>query len=289
LSRLRLTICYLTGRLEPRIEWAVEAIRRQRRKKDVIELLVVDTHGRSSKALVPDATGVDRVVVVAPKPNLWQGKHRVASRDLWAKSQSANTALCLAKHDYVAFLDDRCVLGDRWLATVRAAADERESVLAGAYERVLEADRKELDHRLELSPEGKVNCGGTWLYGCTFALPLAWALKVNGFEEGMDGLAQEDCVFGFQLENAGYRIDFEPALFVTLHREAEMGHAYARSDGEKFEAALKRFRGRKRTEFTPNLKRLRKAVRSGESFPVPDPREEPRDWYDGSALGTRLP
>lgn len=280
--RMRLSVCYLTGRPEPRLDWVLQAIRRQRRRGELIELIVVDALERSKRDLVPDAAGVDHVVVVPPKPNLWQGKHRVTSRDVWAKSQAANTALCLARHDYVVFLDDRCVPGDRWLATVRDGWKQREAVQAGAYERVFGDGRKEVDHRLERCPDGKVDCGGTWLYGCTFALPLEWALEVNGFEEGMDGLAQEDCVFGFNLANAGHRIDFVPSLFVSLHREPSTGHAYARMDGDKFQAALARFRTRKRTEFTPNLRMLRKRIFAGEKFPIPDP--DAKDWYDGRAI-----
>jgi hypothetical protein len=281
-EQLRLTICYLTARSDPRIDWAVEGIRRQRQIGDVIELLIVDVFGRGVRELVSNTKGVDSVVVVSPKPNLWQGPYRVTARDLWAKSQSANTALCLAKHDYVAFLDDRCVLGKRWLATVRTAARRRKAVLAGAYERLLDDGQKLPDHRLELYPEGQKDCGGGWLYGCTFALPLDWALDVNGFEEGMDGMHQEDCVFGHNLKNAGYRIDFKPSLFVTLSRKAGTNHVCAREEGAKFQAARERFFKRDRTEFTSDLRELRARVQQGEAFPLPDPRTV--DWYNRRPL-----
>ena len=278
-----LSICYITGRPEPCLGWAIQALQRQRRKGDRIEIIVVDARGRSKRDLVPVSTGFDRVVVVPPKPNRWQGKHRVTSHDVWAKSQALNTALCLARHDYVAFLDDRCVLGDRWLATVRDGWKRREAVLAGSYERVFGNGQREVDHRLKLCPDGKVDCGGTWLYGATFALPLEWALEVNGFEEGMDGLAQEDCVFGFNLANAGHRIDFVPSLSVTLHREPSTGHAYERAAEDKVQAALARFRVRSRTEFMPDLRDLRKRVLAGGEFPIPDPNA--MDWYADAKAG----
>jgi len=282
-SRLRLSICYLTGRAEPHLEWVLQAIRKQRRKEDKIELVVVDALERSQRDLTSDVSGVEHLVVVAPKPNLWQGRHRVTSRDFWAKSQAANTAICRARYDYVAFLDDRCILGDRWLATIRDGYQKRTAVQAGAYERIPGAGQKEIDHRLQLHPNGKKRCDGGWLYGCTFALPLAWALKVNGFEEGMDGLAQEDCMFGFQLVNAGYRIDFVPSLFVTLHREPYAEHAYERErGGDKLLAAQERFQKRKRTEFTPDLRVLRSRLRAGADFPMPDFGN--LDWYDGRLI-----
>lgn len=279
---MRLSICYLTARRDPCLGWALAAIRRQRKASDFIELVVVDALERSERDLAPDAAGVDRVVVASPKPNLWQGRHRVTTRDFWAKSQAANTALCLAQHDYVAFLDDRSMPGEHWLAAIRAGCEQRNAVLAGAYERVLAAGLKETDHRLELCPDGKISCGGTWLYGCTFALPLEWALEVNGFEEGMDGLPQEDCVFGFQLENVGHPINFVPSLFVSLHRGVSVDHAYERSRGEKLEAALGRFRSRARTEFTPDLRALRNRGLGGEGFPLPDP--DARDWYNDKPI-----
>lgn len=274
---MRLSICYLTGRREPHVEWLLAAVQRQRQRGDKIELLIVDALGRGVNELVSDARGVDRVRVVPPKPNLWQGPHRLTPRDVWAKSQSANTAICLARYDYLAFVDDRCVPGPRWLAAIRKGSSRRASVLAGAYERILGVDQREVDHRLSRRPEGKTDCGGGWLYGCTFALPLAWALEVNGFEEGLDGLAQEDCVFGFYLENAGHRIDFVPALHVTLHRQhAEAQHPYARSDGAEFKEALARFRDRRCAEFTPDLRDLRKRVRAGKEFP--SVREPTHPW-----------
>lgn len=277
---MRLSICYLTGRSAPRLDWLLEALARQRQSTDVLELIVVDACERTSRELGCEAVrGIaDHVIVVPPKPNRWQGRYRATLRDSWAKSQAANTALCLASHDYVAFLDDRSVPGERWLATIRDGSFTRAAVLAGAYKRLFGEGREEIDHRLALHPEGKEDCGGAWLYGCTFALPLKWALEVNGFEEGMDGLAQEDCVFGSHLKNAGRRIDFVPSLFVELHREVGTDHVFERARGNKLDAALKRFCLRRRTEFTPDLEALRSQLRSGGSFPIPDPRA--RDWFN---------
>lgn len=290
---MNLTIAMITGRAEPHIEWVLQAIAQQRTASDFIDFIVVDALGRSCRTLAggqPWTNAVQDLRVVPTKPNIWQGKHRVTSHEWWAKSAGANTALCLAKHDYIAFLDDRAVPGPRWLETVRQGNRKRKSVIAGAYEKIEDGDRKLVDHRIQLHPNGKPDCGGEWLYGCTFALPTNWALDVNGFEEGVDGLGAEDVVFGFNLANAGHKIDFVPSLFVQFHRPSRsLVPLYRRVDPgisplDKSHAALARFGQRRRTEFTPDLMAIRAELARGGSFPIPDPKVDYRDWYDGSLI-----
>jgi len=288
---MHLTIAFITGRPEPHVEWVLQALAKQRKSRDVIDFIIVDGLGRPREALIADQALVGRAVqdfrVVPVKPNIWQGKHRMTSEDWWAKAAASNTALCLAKHDYIAFLDDCARPGDRWLETVRAGNRERKSVLAGAYEKI-ENGQRTVDHRLQRCPDGKNNCGGGWLYGCSFALPLEWCLQANGFEEGCDGLSSEDYIFGFMLENNGRRIDFSPSLFVSLDRTYQV-NKYARVDkgiapNDKSHAARDRFGKRKRTEFTPDLTDLRARLARGEAFPILDTNGDYRDWCDGSLI-----
>lgn len=290
---MKLTVVYITGRNEPHVDWAVEDLNRQIRSRDEITLVVVDTQSRSPEALGIQRGKLKDVVISPPKPNIWQGAHRVTSVDWWANSNARNTGIALCGTDYVAFLDDRCRLGPYWLDVVRQAEDRRDSVVVGAYQK-LEDGKTTLDHRLQACPEGKLNCGGSWLYGCTFSLPLKWCLEVNGFEEGCDGLSGEDYIFGFMLENNGRRIDFAPAMFVTLERSGPHVNTYVRSDNgvppnDKSHAAIERFKPRKRTEFTPDLKAIRKQVSRGKPFPIPDPQGDYRDWYDGAPIKSAVP
>ncbi len=290
---MKLSVCFITGRAEPHVEWVLQAIVRQRALSDAIDFIIVDALGRSREALIKGheklvTRAVQDLRVVVPKPNIWQGKHRVTPVDFWAKSAASNTALCLAKHDYVAFLDDCARPGDAWLDTVRVGCQARESVLAGAYTKVDGTTCVETDHRLQLFPKGKQDCGGGWLYGCSFALPLEWCLQVNGFEEGCDGLSAEDTVFGCMLANNGHRIDFSPALHVTLERSRQ-ANSFVRIDkgiapNDKSHAARARFEKRRRTEFTVNLTTLRTQLARGGTFPIPDPIGDHRDWFDGSRI-----
>lgn len=287
---MKLSVVYITGRKEPHLEWVLDGLASQGVPGDDIEVLAIDLQGRSSAVLSAGRSysGI-RVRTAIPKPNPWQGVHRVTSVDWWAKSSAMNTGIVLCESDYVAFLDDCCRLGPQWLATVRRGERERASVLAGTYDKI-EHGTVVQDHRRLKAPGGRPNCGGGWLYGCTFALPLEWILDVNGAEEGCDGMGTEDYIFGFMLSNNGRRIDFVPDMAVTQER-VEISTPGVPSVGlrrtdkgispnDKSNAALARFKVRKRTEFSPDLRALRVRRAAGDfSWPLPDPNV--RDWYDG--------
>ncbi len=145
---MKMTVVYITGRKEPCLDWVVEDLDRQLGDKDEVQLVVVDALARSQAALgIGGKTRLQGIVVTPPKPNVWQGRHRVTSVDWWANSNARNTGIVLCKTDYVAFLDDRCRLGPQWLEAVRTAEHKRSSVIVGAYQKH-EDGRVVLDHRL---------------------------------------------------------------------------------------------------------------------------------------------
>lgn len=299
---MRLSVVYMTGRAEPRLDWFLAGIATQSVPSDDVQLVVVDTRGRPLRELgnptagdkgvtVPSA--VSDVVVTKPKPNVWQGEHRLTSRDWWATANARNTGAVYADAPYVAFVDDRCSLGPHWLSTVRDADRERSSVVAGSYDKH-EDGRVTQDHRRELYPFGKPDCGGGWLYGCSFSLPLAWYLDVNGQEEGCDGLSGEDYVMGLMLANAGHRVDFRPRMLVVQDRSRTSSHAFARTDKgtsprDKSHAALERFGKLRRTEFTPDLVAVRRSLADGLGFPAVDPEVPHLDWFDGQPISEMEP
>jgi hypothetical protein len=291
---MQLTIIFITGRPEPHLDWLLASLAPQVAPNDKIRVLAVDARGRTPEQLGARSpgSGDPPIRVVSPKPNPWQGEHRITSSDWWAKSSAMNTALVLCETDYVAFVDDCCHLGPKWLEAVRRGESSRRSVLAGTYDKI-EHGVISPDHRRALAPSGRPNCGGGWLYGCTFALPLEWMLEVNGAEEGCDGMGTEDVILGFMLENNGHPIDFVLDLAVTQKRAERAAPGIPSinlrrtdkgpSPNDKSHAALARFRKRKRTEFSPDLRALRAARAAHKlAWPMPDPNL--RDWFDGELV-----
>jgi len=289
---VRATIIYITGRSEPQLDWLIEDLEKQsqaHRGTVALELIVIDTRGRSAVEIGYRPTAcITRLQETRPKPCVWQGPQRITAREWWAVANARNTGIALASTDYLVFLDDRCHLAPTWLGALRRAESERSSVVAGGYKKH-ENGKISVDHRLQRYPEGRRDCGGGWLYGCSVALPLAWLLDVNGFEEGVDSLSGEDYILGLMLAHHGRRVDFRPELGVIQERSVGCEHGLVRRDKgispqDKSHAAIERFGRRRTTEFTPNLRALRAHLTAGGRFPDVDRAVEHRDWYDGQLI-----
>lgn len=290
---VKITIAYITAREEPHLEWLCDGIEQQARSGDKIELIVVDALGRPATAIgYRPVKAITKLVETRPKPTIWQGPHRITAHDFFANANARNTAIVLCTTSYICFLDDRCKLDPGWLAQVRLGEKKRNTVLCGSYTKHWSGGIS-MDHRRELDPNGKKRCLPSWCFGCNLALPLRWALKVNGFEEGCDPVGLEDCVFGQMLSNAGYRLDFVVEMAVQQDRQDLRGYVHpvkfprqdkGKSPHDKSHAIESRFFARKRTEFSPDLMKLRKQILRGEPFSVPDPSVDYRDWYDGSSI-----
>lgn len=287
---MKITIGYITAREQPQLNWLIDGLEQQARSGDKIELIVVDALGRPAKDIgFREIKAITKLIETRPKPSLWQGPHRITAHDFFANANARNTAIVLCSTDYICFLDDRCRLDSGWLDQIRRGEKKRESVICGPYDKH-EDWGVSVDHRRQNAPQGKQNCGGGWCYGGNFALPLKWLLEVNGCEEGCDPVGLEDCVLGHMLENVGRRIDFIVEMSVRQDRGGFVHPLnFPRQDkglapNDKSHALRDRFFPRKRTEFTPDLKELRKLVDKKKKLPVPDPNGDHRDWYDGSSI-----
>jgi len=270
MSGMKITIAYITAREDPRLDWFVDGLAQQATKHDQIELIVVDALGRPATSIgfrpIPQIT---KLVQTRPKPTAWQGPHRITAHDFFANANARNTAIVLCSTDYICFVDDRCKIDRGWLDQVRRNERKRESVICGPYD-------KHEDWGISID------------HGGNHALPLKWALEVNGFEEGCDPVGLEDCVFGHMLANAGRRIDFVTEMSIQQDRRGFVHpldfprQDKGQSPNDKSHAIRARFFGRKRTAFTPDLRVLRGQHARGQPFPVPS--GNLRDWYDGSPI-----
>ncbi len=296
-----LTCVYITSRHDPRVEWFLDSLWKQ-------------DGGPSCKVIIVDPYRPEgensSVRMVHPKPNIWNGPHRLPKEDWFNAGNARNTGLCLCDTEWIAWVDDRSVLMPQWLEAVRAAMDGQ-YVVCGPYEKVteLEVDSGKLacytpthgkDSRLTYVEENYAhhrhlsnpyNAPGEWTYGCSLALPTEWALQVGGFSEDIcGGLGMEDSCFGICLANNGHLIKYDLRLSMVEDRTpGKIGPTMKRTDkgeigtnGDKSHVALAKLKGSKTSLNSYDIRKVREMVLSGRPFPPPS--ASVLDWFDGQPI-----
>lgn len=295
-----ITIAYTTNRRNPRFEWFVDSLVRQC-GCDPIELLVIDFYAAERDLAAYARSRGLNATSHAPKPTVWQGPHRLTKANYFAAANTRNTAICLAKHDYLVFADDLSVLTPTWYGRVKLAAAEG-YVVCGSYAKVknLVVEDGVIIHH-EDHPAGRDArrlhqrsfgpCPSNWFYGCSCGAPIEAFLTINGYPEICDGMGYEDSVTGDALANAGFSIRFDPEMLTWESEEAHHEEpAFKREDpgkspNDKSHALLNMCRGAKRFENyfgAIGIRGLRKLVQIGEPFPVV--RIPEHEWFTGKRL-----
>jgi len=292
---MSLSIAYFTNRLNPHIEWFLDSLARQL-NGDEVELIVVDFHKDEGRKPVPPLGNVP-ITHVAPKPNIWQGPHRLTQGNWFNAANARNTAICLAKGSHIAFVDDLSVLMPDWMHCVRQSIQENYIAL-GAYKKVkkLVVEQGQVksfedyppgeDSRLGWARQDQTSCGGSILYGCSLCMPIEAALSVNGFPEDLcGGLGFEDVCFGLALGNTNkYSFRYDRRMMTY---ESEEDHFVDKpfrktdkgvSPADKSHAAMHTAQGSVWFPNQFNLREIRDAVQRGEPFPIPKTPEH--DWFD---------
>ncbi len=297
----QLTVIYATARQEPHFQWFLDSLWRQCDTNDLPQIVIVDFHHADRSDLFTPVAHAG-IIHVPPKPTIWQGEHRLTDRDYWAMSSARNTGIALAKTDWIAFVDDRCVLSPTWMEGMKEAMAGN-YIVAGSYEKrhnmTVEKGRitdqgqfDSLDNRMNhCTAMGFPNpfpCDGSWIYGCCIAMPLAWALDVGGFEEAMDGAGFEDQMTGMMYHNCGYSIKYDMRMHVVQDRTpAKCVKTMEKQDkgvspNDKSHRAVEIFKGARNTTNRTLLLQSRQAVQSGNPFPLLfGPRE---DWFDAMKI-----
>lgn len=301
---MNLTVGYITARYQPEMEWFLDSLRLQMKPDDQVQVIIVDGLNPQRKLKLPDYKDRPKIYIVPPMPNIWQGQHKVRQVNNWAASAARNTAICLCKTDWIAFCDDRCILVKNWLNCIRDAMRHGYCV-AGSYEKRIGMVVKDgiiksngtvagKDSRADqtLNIPGPMKAPGEWLFGCTLALPLEWALVVNGYDTSCDGMGFEDCFFGLHLVNAGYPVFYDKRMKIIEDRTFGLCEPvmYKTDKGispdDKSHGALKLLRHRKEALHSPwpiNLKSIREDLAQGKPFPIP-PKKIWHDWWDNSII-----
>lgn len=230
-----ITIAYFTCRKEPRIEWFFRSLNRELKGDwSKVQIMIIDywhqydEEGRTTQfkpfwEVYPDCS----VTHISPKPSPWQGKHRVTKQDYFAASNARNTAFLHCKTPYIVCIDDLTVIKEGWYDVVRWGY-EKGYVVLGSYAKVKQLNCNEhgeytyvdhppgMDSRYNHSAiidDFAFRVGGSWLFGCSFGLPLMLALEVDGFDEACDGQGAEDYDFGIRLGRITNDIFYSRKMF----------------------------------------------------------------------------
>jgi hypothetical protein len=240
---MNLSIVYLTSRKQSCVEWFVDSLHRQAahvtdRK---IQLVFVDTRlwydGEPRRQEFIDAVaGRFDFTHTPPKDTVWQGPRKLTQEDYFCASSARNTGCMYAKHEYLLFVDDLSVLMLGWLDNAMHAAANG-YVVCGAYKKVKNLDVQDgvavgyeefpagVDSRWGYgSNKGLVKWYGSALYGCSFGCPTELFLKVNGFDELLDGQGGEDYDFGVRVERAGGKVFYNRNMLTLESEELHAQH-----------------------------------------------------------------
>lgn len=325
-----LTIAYITNRRDCRIEWFFDSLKNEVAGDwSDIRVVIIDFFALEKGRRVRIAKAA-RIPIThsTPKPSVWQGPHRLTTQDYFAASNARNTALCYAQDGYICYIDDISVIVPGWLSQLREIMDKGQIAL-GAYIKVMDLkvtngqiisfkgmeaqplDDHELqeqylraagssypqgiDSRLAKTLDfGPITAGGSWMFGCSCAMPVEALLDINGWDEDNDSMGSEDYCAGIMMEFAGYSFRYLPRM-MTLESE-ELHHVekpflrIIKDDLTEIDASHKMLKmvkdgGRRRAPGylgDGGITKLRQNILNGAEFPVikiPD-----CDWRDGQPL-----
>jgi hypothetical protein len=299
-NKMALTIAYITSRNEPHFEWFLDSLYRQL-KDDLVKVIIVDGQRQYRPTITPLTHPGGEVLHTQPKPTIWQGDFRITKTDWWAASNSRNTALCLCETDWIAFLDDRCVLMPGWYSSIKQAMKHGYAVF-GSYEKRtgMTVENGVIKHGgIVIGKDSRVGndkavvrAPGEWSFGCTLALPAEWMLQVNGYDESCDGSGFEDIFLGLMLQNNGFPMMYDKRMKMVEDRTPEYCGPVMRkedkgvSPDDKSHAMVNMLRFQKKAlHFWNNwdMRAIRSDVQDGKPFPLPEEREY-RDWWDNTVI-----
>lgn len=303
---MEISIGFITSRTKARFVWFLDSLAKQIQPDDRLQIILVDTYAEEdirrdyTEADFIDAfvnSGMEENVLplvhTLPKPTIWAGKHRITKENWWCKSNSLNTFICLAKHPFLAMVDDRCVLAPQWLQCVREAMNGNYAV-CGSYEKRsgMKVENGEItDYGECLGVDTRTQYGEPvvtrdW-YGGSCALPLEWCLAVNGFSEDLcDSLGSEDSMFGVTLRNSGYPMKFDSRMRIIEDRTpSEIDGALKRADknphlGQRAKSwdIVRAFHGKTTSQNSFDIRDMRARILKGEDWRPPSASHF--DWYD---------
>ena len=298
-----LTIGYITAREEPKIEWFLDSLKRELGDFKNLKLVIVDNY-RDQRPL-PVTNLPWETVWCLPKPNHFNGFHKLTKDEWFNAASQRNTALCHASDGWIVYVDDLSVLMPGWFKAVQDMM-KGNYIVCGAYHKAKELvvecgevkSYKEggIDHRLSYGNDsGPVPCEGGWLFGCSCGGPVNTFLDVEGWPEITGGIAFEDCCLGVVLANNGAHLKYDRRMMTYESEEFySVGKVMIRRDkgqspADKSHALIGMVRGMKKFDncFEGGIRQLRADTLSGKPFP---PSRMPIvDWWDHQPIAEFTP
>lgn len=322
---MSISIIYCTGRKDPKAEWTINSLRREIQNHPEVgrpQFIAIDfwmwpnpeenwreNDVQNRKELYTPLQDVCDVTISPPCGNPWQGPYRLTKVNCYAKAQYLNSGVMLAKHDWLALVDDLAWIKPGWLHAVLDARDKG-VVMCGSYQKVLKmvVEGSEMvsfeefengkDSRRHVAQFGKpVPCGGELMYGCSVALPTEAVLKVNGWPTYSDCCGYDDCITGKMIAKHGYHFVYDPRaktyeseehhhIGKQMHREDPCKcHPCTNPRDDKSHALLGNWAGAKFFENyygEEKLRGIRQRVLNGDPLPcfgIPE-----HDWFSGVPL-----
>lgn len=294
---MNLTVAQITSRARPELDWLLDSLAPQIKLGETVHVLQINLHCPTTSKV--DDPRFSSVAIHPIKPSVWQGPTRLTSQDHWDISSAKNCAACLCQTDWLAWTDDRCVLGQKWLQAVRDAM-KGDYAVCGSYQKRfgMQVENGAITHagevtgvdpRLKRLKPLQATYGGEW-FGCTYAVPLNWCLEMNGHNENCASIGLEDVIFGNMLTLNGHTTRYDPRMHIIEDRPRDPGEGMPKrmdkgpvgTDGDKSHAVLKRFGGNKFCQHPLNLSEERERVLRGEPWTIPT--QPDRDFYDGQPL-----
>lgn len=209
-KEIKASVCTITKRREPLIDKMIELLNGQT-CLDFEYILVDGYYFQRKDAMLEMIKGLKPnfpLRYVPDKPTRWKGCRP-------ALSSARNTYLIWARGEMIIGVDDCCAdmcpdLVEKHMRWVR-----RGFAVSGSW-----FDSNGWESRHKIIDNAKVVNPG-WFYGANHSFLLEDVLKVNGYEELLDGeQGQEDCELGIRLGRMGIKILYEPDLWVEFDNSA---------------------------------------------------------------------
>lgn len=300
---MTLSIAYVSARAECHIEWFIDSLRREAESKpNDIEVIFVDFLYASRPH--PKCKLPVNFRHVPCKPTIWQGPSRITKGHWWAKSAYLNTAICLAKSDWLACVDDRSVLMPGWLRCIREAQRDNYAV-AGSYSKHVNMKVKNgvithpgtcigVDPRNPRGTDGEVvqSFGDKW-FGCNNAFPIEAMLKIGGYPEDVcDSLGYEDTMMGHLLIRNGIVTKYDPRMKIVEDRTMPESDSlvkrtdFGKSPLDKSHGIEVQLNNSLTAKNSFDIRHQRSIVQAGQPFPPPTASRI--DWWDNADIPTKF-